>query len=198
MNKIVFYLMFVTVLIGMYGCEKPRVSSTEEQMLKVMTYEKVSESTRSFFNATYDPRESRLMRHDEIEKFLKKARITSNTLPDSLQKALTEQRAVGLLVSRWRPLTPENSQPTPKKLDETNRMLLQWETSLDHEYGTGALWFNENTECPGGKKKCADYYTCCQPCAGCKFCLCIGWYRCPPCQDCKKCESGSGVAHWLN
>ena len=84
MNKIIIYFLFVTISIVVYGCAQSRLSKSEEQVLKVIAYEKVSEATRNYFNSTYNPHESRLMRHDEIEKFLKKIQRSYPHLTNSM------------------------------------------------------------------------------------------------------------------
>ena len=184
------YFILVIVLAGVYGCGHIKVSGTRDQIMKVMTHERVSGSTVSFFNATYDPLDSSFMSHYEIEWFLKKAKITTDTLPASLQTALKERRVVGLLVSRFVPIKQKSTQGVLKKLDKTSRMLLQWEKSLDFKYGLGSLWFNENTECKGGKSKCTDWEGCSKPDW---TSLCTGYQSCPPCRKCPPCGVGGGV-----
>jgi hypothetical protein len=189
MKERVVYFILLIFLFGFYGCGHLQLSKTKDQMLKLVIHEKVSKATRSFFNATYDPHDSRFMSHHEIKQFLKKAKVTTDTLPASLQTALKERRVVGLLVSRFIPYEQKSTQGVPKMLDPTRRMLLQWEMSLDHEHGAGALWFDENTECKGGKKKCMNW-------EGCTawesthgfFDVCEGVLQCPPCRECPTCE----------
>ena len=161
----------------------------DRAMLRALLDREVGVTARKVFKAEYDPKDGRWMSRSEIDRFLSDRKVSVETLPPGLQRALSEKRAFGLSVS----FSESEGPGKPRKLSPRARMLLAWEMSLNGGGGGGGgmIWFNGSGG--GGQEtcalKCASYPDCCVPTDG--LCFCVGYYKCPPCDACTRCGGGS-------
>lgn len=174
----------------------------ERHMLKALLDKEIAASARKLFNASYDPKNGRLMRVSEIFEFLNERKVSIDSLPPDLQSALKKNRVIGVLVSRLDPIPQKKVRFVPVKLDALHKMLLAWEISrFGGSRGPLGVWFNGAGgggggagTCPNDAPKCSNYPDCCTG----QGCLCIGVWQCPPClqKKCRRCPEDIPVASY--
>jgi len=67
-------------------------------MLKTLLDKEMVASAKTLFNASYDPKNGRLMRRSEMFEFLSDRKVPVDSLPPDLRSALTKNRVIGVLV----------------------------------------------------------------------------------------------------
>lgn len=151
----------------------------------------------SLFDQRFDPEESQLLNAKEVKEWISKNNIEDKVVPIRVQKAVEQKSTVGLLVTEF--IT--TSDKTFKRLSDTQRVLILWESQLD--YGrTEGFWLNAIKPCNG------DF---CENCGGCEgktdigtISMCICTNSCGRCNACPPCEEGQlspnkfrGLLQWL-
>lgn len=170
----------------------------DDAVLKGFMVQKALEIAAKKYKASFDPRDTKLMRSAEIPEAFKFLHRDLKGLPDGVQKGLRNKNVVALFI-------PQLKLPAPKggALKMYDRrppvMLTIWANDwpIMEDGGCGGAWIPdyppEPDEC-GGLPRCNDHSGELPSNFPYGDCLCI-WIvdQCPPCGECTRCSSAGGA-----